>query len=411
MSRSDRFRAGAALLAGRDLRTEHVEAVFLEFLGRPASAEDVDLWMGIGSLKALLDGVLASEEYAARLAKRAATEEISPEGPFLNCWVDSLERFARPVGHVSRDGVAIVGRRGHLFLYGGSNNNLASYRGEIAMAPDWSLQWRELVDERLAFARETGRSMCCLVVPDKLAVYAELFPQDLDSGRPRPVARLVEGASLPLLYPCDLLRNARSAGDTYMMTDSHLTARGNRLLAEATISALGTPPQALDGVPVIQEAQLTSGDLGQHFTPPIMEVNQCLATASASTIIFDNWPEVSRAGGHIGTLRIFRREDAPDARTVVVFGDSYGFGDEAYPGLSWFLSQMFREVHFVWVPFGWDPEYLEHVGAELVVCQTAERFIARVPRRRVDVRALAQEIHDRGGTLGLENAFGDGGTG
>jgi len=363
--------------------------------------------MGVGSLRALVDGVLASEEYAARAAKRAASKDAASEGPFLNCWVADLERFARPVGTISADGVAIVGRRGHLFLYGGSNNNLAMYRGEIGMAPDWSAQWRELVDERLTDARAADRSMCCLVVPDKLAVYADLFPQDLETGGPRPVIRLIEHVALPLLYPRDLLRDARAEGDTYMMTDSHLTVNGNRLLAQATVEALGARSDLLDEIPVAQLQQFASGDLGQHFAPPIMEVRQHLAAASASTIVFDNWPAVSRAGGHIGTLRIFRRDDAPDPRTVVVFGDSYGFGDETYPGLSWFLAQVFREVHFVWVPFGWDPDYLDRVGAELVVCQTAERFIARVPRRCVDVQSFTQEIGDRGGALGLDRVFGD----
>jgi alginate O-acetyltransferase complex protein AlgJ len=407
MSCADPPHADVALSAAHDLRPEHVEAVFLEFLGRQASPEDVEIWMRIGSLRALVDGVLASEEYAARIAKRAAGAGGSHEGPFLNCWVADLERFGRPAGTVSADGVAIVGKRGHLFLYGGSNNNLAMYRGEIGMAPDWSLQWRELVGERLAHARAAHLSICCLVVPDKLAVYSDLFPQDLEAGGPRPVIRLLEHSSLPLLYPIELLRAARSEGDTYMVTDSHLTARGNRLLAEATITALGAQPRLLDCVSSAHEQQLTSGDLGQHFVPPIMEVHQCLSTPSASTIVFDNWPEVSRAGGHIGVLRVFRRDDAPDSRTVVVFGDSYGFGDDAYPGLSWFLAQVFREVHFVWVPFGWDPDYVERVGAELVVCQTAERFIARVPRRRLDVQSLVQEISDRGGILGLERVFGD----
>jgi alginate O-acetyltransferase complex protein AlgJ len=401
--RPDARDAGAEPITPGDLLPQHVESTFLEFLGRPASPEDVAVWMGVGSLRALIDGVLASEEYTSRVARRAASEG----GPFLNCWTPGLERFSRPVGSVSPDGVTIVGARGHLFLYGGSNNNLAMYRGEIAMAPDWLAQWRALVSERLEHARARGRPICFLVVPDKLAVYADLFPQDLDSGGTRPVVRLIEDACLPLLYPCDVLRDARTEADTYMLTDSHLSERGNRLLAETTIRALGASTALLDGVSPDQEPLLTSGDLGQHFTPPIVELRQRLLASSSSTIAFDNWPEVSSVGGHIGTLRIFRYDDAPDRRTVVVFGDSYGFGDEAYRGLSWFLAQAFREVHFVWVPFGWDPEYLDRVGAELVVCQTAERFIARVPRPRVDVQLLARESLGRGGALGLERIFGD----
>jgi alginate O-acetyltransferase complex protein AlgJ len=390
-------------MAPDDLLPEHVEAVFLEFLGRPASPEDVRIWMAGGSLRGFLDGVLASEEYASRLAAR---DERAGE-TFLNCWIPGLERLSRPVGSISPDGVAIVGGHGHLFLYGGSNHNLAMYRGEVAMAGDWLEQWRVLGAERISHAVAAGISLCCLVVPDKLAVYRDLFPQDLDAGAPRPVMRLIEDGSFPILYPCEALRDARAVEDTYMLTDSHLTPHGNRLLAEATITALGGSASLLDDVSRDQQPHLASGDLGQHFTPPIVEVSQHLLASSAATIVSDNWHEVITAGGHIGTRRVFRREDAPDQRTVVVFGDSYGFGDEAYPGLSWYLAQVFREVHFAWVPFGWDLDYLERVGAGLVVCQTAERFIPRVPRSRVDVQTLAEEVAHGKRALGLERIFGD----
>ncbi|HLM85027.1 MAG TPA: hypothetical protein VK272_02430 [Solirubrobacteraceae bacterium] len=399
--------SGAPAEANPDtLLAAHVEAMFVEFLERRPSEQDLDHWMGVGSLRALIDGVLASEEYAARVARRATREGQSAEGPFLNCWVAGLERFARPVGSISPDGVAIVGERGHLFIHGGSNNNLAMHRGEAPLASGWSAQWRELVEERIAQARAADRALCCLVVPDKLAVYGDLFPLDLDSPeRPRPMIRLVEEASVPLLYPCGLLRDARAHGDTYMVTDSHLTGLGNRLLARTTIAALGVRAELLEEVSDARVEHLLSGDLGRHFQPNVLEIGKHLSTPSRARIVCDNWPDVLAKGGHIGTRRIFRRDDAADARTVVVFGDSYGFGDDANTGLSWFLAQAFREVHFVWVPFGWDPDYLDRVGAELVVCQTAERFIGRVPRRRVDVDSLIRDVS--GGALGLERAFGD----
>ena len=69
---------------------------------------------------------------------------------------------------------------------------------------------------------------------------------------------------------------------------------------------------------------------------------------------------------------------------AVIFGDSFGFAAAYYQGLSWFLAQAFREVHFVWVPFGWDADYVRRVGAEAVLVQGAERFVARVPRFEVD---------------------------
>src|SRR5580692_4840397 len=152
--------AAAGFVDPDALLPEHVEAMFLEFLGRRPAREEVDSWMGVGSLRALIDGVLASEEYAARLAQRALSDGDRSAGPLLNCWIPGFERFSRPVGSISPDGVAIVGGDGHLFLYGGSNDNLAVFRGEIEMAPDWSAQWRELVDWRLAHARAANRMLC-----------------------------------------------------------------------------------------------------------------------------------------------------------------------------------------------------------------------------------------------------------
>ncbi len=363
--------------------------------------------MQTGSLRAFLDGVLASEEYAQRVAKRTASEETQVRGPFLNCWLGGWERFAWPPGDVSSDGAVIVGESGHLFIYGGTNDNVATQRGEVQMDAGWMAEWQALVTERYDHAQRSGRRLALVVVPEKLAVYADLFPQDLTACRPRPILRLLDEGKLPLVYPAKALRDARKDGDTYLLTDSHLTLRGNLLLADVTLKELGVSSAFLPDVEDIPRPPLAAGDLGQHFDPPVVEVISSRMGASRATVVLDNWAEIADVGGHIGTTRIFRHDDAPDGRTVVVFGDSYSFGDDVYQGLSWFLAQVFREVHFVWVPFGWDPEYLDSVSADLVVCQTAERFIGRVPRTSVNVRSLAQETIARRSALTEERIFED----
>jgi alginate O-acetyltransferase complex protein AlgJ len=392
-------------LAAGDLRPDDIVAVFREFLGRAATPGDIALWMQSASLRAFIDGVLGSEEYRQRQVRRDADERAQPQLQFLNCWVDGWERFARPVGELSADGVAIVGQRGHLFIYGGSNDNVASHRGEVQTPPGWMDAWRELVEYRVDLACGSGRRAVFVVVPEKLAVYSELFPQDLTARARRPVLALLEEGGLPLIYPEDALRDGRAQGETYLRTDSHLTVRGNLILAEATLQGLGLESILPAGFLLSPHTYLSAGDLGQHFDPPMLEVMAPSGVASRATLVSDNWAQVSAVGGHIGTMRVFRNDDAPDQRTVVVFGDSYGFGDDAYQGLSWFLAQVFREVHFVWVPCGWDPDYLDSVGAELVVCQTAERFIGRVPQVSVDVRSLAQETTSRHRALTEERIF------
>ena len=362
--------------------------------------------MQVRSLRAFLDGVLASEEYARRLATRATHTEKARRS-FLNCWIAGWEGFARPPGELSPDGVVIVGKHGHLFIHGGSNHNLAAQLGEVEMAAGWLDDWRSIVTERHDHARRAERRLACLVVPEKLAVYVDCFPEPLTPSRPRPVLRLLDEGRLPLVYPLQALQDARADGDTYLLTDSHLTPRGNRLLAAAILSELGVPPAPLDRVEHASRPHLGSGDLGLHFDPPVVEVMEPLASASRATIVSDNWAEVSGVGGHIGTMRVFRRDDAPDPRTLVIFGDSYAFGDGAYQGLSWFMAQVFREVHFIWAPFGWDPDYLDSVDAELVVCQTAERFVGRIPKPRIDARSLSQVTLDRHRALTDEHIFED----
>jgi len=202
-------------------------------------------------------------------------------------------------------------------------------------------------------------------------VYADYFPQDLTPRGPRPVLRLLNEGALPLVYPVEALRDARDGGDTYMLVNSHLTLRGNRILAEITAKELGVSPALLPDVEDTAAPFLSPGDLGPHFDPPLLQLLRPMVSASRASVVSDNREEIASGGGHVGTIRVFRCEDAPDERTVVVFGDSYGFGENGYLGLSWWLAQIFREVHFVWVPFGWDPKYLDSVNAELVVCQTA----------------------------------------
>lgn len=375
-------------------RREDIEAVFREFLGRAASPGDVEAWLRAGSLRALLDGVLASPEYAVRRAEREA-HDAARARPFLNCWTEDRARFCRPPGDISLDGAVVVGEAGHLFIHGGTNSNVAMHRGEVELAPSWMEEWQALVADRLGNARLRGRGLVCVVVPEKLAVYADRYPADLSPRGPRPVSRLLDEGGLPLVYPLEALRDARDEGETYLFTDSHLTPRGNLVLAEAVVNSMGISAERLSEAQQAGDSYLAAGDLGRHFHPPLLEIMRPLAGPSRAVVVADNRAEIASVGGHIGTVRVFRREDASDERTVVVFGDSYGFGDDSYQGLSWFLAQVFHEVHFVWVPFGWDPNYLDRVAADFVVCETAERFVGRVPRPVVDVSSLAKETMAR----------------
>jgi alginate O-acetyltransferase complex protein AlgJ len=385
-----------------DLTGAQVASVYRQVLGREASeAEIAGQLAGAPTLDAMLRIALDSEEYAERLKERDAAAQPA----VVNVFHPDLAPWSLPPGTRSEDGVAIVGHEGWLFLCGGTNANLGQYVGAVEMEPAWLDEWRQVIGRRTAEAQELGIASALLVVPDKLAVYEEHYPEDLTRVGQRPIERLLAVPGLPIVYPLAVLRDAAAAGDeVYLRTDTHLTFRGNELLFSSVRDALGIEgPLDLGDLPT--HSYLISGDLGAKFEPEIVSIVSEPGSLHRATIVEDNRAEIEAVAGHIGTRRVFRNEESPDPRVAVVFGDSFGFAAAYYQGLSWFLAQAFREVHFVWVPFGWDPDYVRRVGAEAVLIQGAERFVARVPHVSADVSRLAEETLRRKRPIALESVF------
>jgi alginate O-acetyltransferase complex protein AlgJ len=386
------------------LTREQVVSVYREVLGRTPRDEEVDLHLtATSTLDGMLRVALDSEEYAVRLRETAPDTSRAPA--VVNVFHPDLAEWGVPPGTRSEDGIAIVGHEGWLFLCGGTNANLGQYVGAVEMEPGWLEDWREVVRRREDAATELGASTALLVVPDKLAVYEEHYPEDLTRVGPRPIERLLAVAELPIVYPLAELRAAAAAGtDVYLRTDTHLTFPGNELLFSSVAAAL-----EVEGVPDFGALPLRSypiaGDLGAKFDPEIVGIVSEPNSLRNAVIVEDNREEIESVAGHIGTRRVFRNDEAPDQRVAVVFGDSFGFSAAYYQGLSWFMAQVFREVHFIWVPFGWDSDYVRDVGAEAVLVQGAERFVARVPHVEVDVPSLAEETLRRKQPVGVERVF------
>lgn len=386
------------------LTREEVASVYRQVLGRTASDAEIDQQLAtMPTLDAMLRVALDSEEYAVRLREQGAQSARSPA--VVNVFHPDLAAWGLPPGTRSDDGIAIVGHNGWLFLCGGSNANLGQYVGEVQMEPGWRQEWAEAIAHREAAVRELGVASAVLVVPDKLAVYEEHYPEPLTRSGPRPIERLLADPALPIVYPLAELRAAAAAGEElYLRTDTHLTFRGNELLSTAVLEQLGLR-EPLDLAALELRSYPIAGDLGVKFQPQIVSIVSEPGTLHGAEIVEDNREEIEAVDGHIGTRRVFRNESAPDPRVAVVFGDSFGFSAPYYQGISWFMAQAFREVHFVWVPFGWDGEYVRRVGAEAVLIQGAERFVARVPRPDVDVALLAEETLRRKQAIGVERVF------
>lgn len=372
-----------------------VEAVYEQLLGRAPSPQELARPVAAGeSLGDLLAIVLGSEEYAQRLRHERRTATAT----YVNLWTPELARYAPPPGTRSPDEVAEVGHDGELFLRGGTNDVQAQFAGTFPLPQGWLEAWQAVVRDRAAETAGMELRSAWLVVPEKRAVARDLLPEPLPAAR-RPIQLLRDEAALDLAYPEAEL--ASVAGGAYLRTDTHLSFAGGRVLAAHLLERLGAPaPPAVEELAVGE--WLASGDLGSRFDPPLVEVMRG-AVEWPVRIVEDNRDEIAAVQGNIGTVRVTECDDAPDPRTCVVFGDSYGFGDHAYHGLAWWLGLVFRRLHFVWVPFGWDPDYARDAGAEVVVFQGAERFCVRAPAPRVDARSLAAETLERRLGMTLED--------
>jgi hypothetical protein len=264
--------------------------------------------------------------------------------------------------------------------------------------------WRAALRLRADQVADLGARMAFLVVPDKLGVYRESYPEPIVPVGPRPIERLLDGTDVPITYPIADLRRRSDDTPVFLRTDTHLTYSGNATLYASIREQIGGPAVG-PGIDPGRSRYLTSGDLGSRFDPQVVEVVAHAGSLGRARITADNRDEMAAVGGHIGTRRVFANDHAPDGRTVVLFGDSFGFSSENYQGLSWFLAQAFREVHFVWVPFGWDPAYARRARADVVVFQGAERFLTRVPLDAVDAADLAAATLGRKQGLDLGSAF------
>jgi alginate O-acetyltransferase complex protein AlgJ len=385
------------------LTREQIVSVYQQVLRRTPSEEEIGGQLAsLGTLDEMLRAALDSDEYAACLRERGI--ESARRSAAVNIFHPDLAEWGMPPGTRSENGNAIVGREGWLFLCGGTNANLGQYVGAVDMEPGWLDEWRRVIAGREAELRELGLPSSFLVVPDKLAVYEKFYPEDLTRQGRRPVERLLAESDLGIVYPLAELQAAAEDGEVYMRTDTHLTFCGNEVLFRSVLPGLGVErPPDFSTLPM--RSYPVTGDLGAKFDPPVLGIVSEPGSLGDARIVEDNRDQIAAVGGHIGTRRVFRNEKAPDRRVAVVFGDSFGFGAPNYQGLSWFMAQVFRETHFVWVPFGWDGDYVKRVGAGAVLIQGAERFVARVPHLSTEVASLADETLRRKRPLGIEVAF------
>lgn len=357
--------------------------LYRELLGREPNQDEIAHQQAqAAAWQDILVAIVHSAEYAQRIPDIPA-----PPANVVNVHAPGLEAFGHPAGSRSADSVAEIGRDGWVFLVGGTNEVLSQRTGSFALEPGWTEQWARVMATRTRQSAELGIECLTVLVPDKVTVVGHLLTDPPDADFVTPALDLV-GRHPNIVFPRDEL--AAVPGGAYMRTDTHLTLEGNRALAAAVGSVVGADlASATDSAGIVSVA---AGDLGARFSPPVVELVTVKGDWGTARVVEDSAPATLALGRHVGIRQVLVNDAPTDRRRVLVFGDSYATASLHYQGLIWWLAQAFAEVHFVWVPFGWDLSYVEEVAPDLVISEGAERFAARAPDEQVDTRALVAAV-------------------
>lgn len=275
-------------------------------------------------------------------------------------------------GTQSPRGAVCVGHDGYLFIGNGGNAWERQYHGEFPITAQWRQQWTGVFARRRAEAAARGVRLAHLVCPEKQAVLPEKrWTSPPSDGSGRPVRHLLTLASDDdhLLYPAAALSAAHAVAPAVFRHNSHWTASGCLVAADAVLQALGEP--AFDaGITFAAQIRNHHQDLTVHlFHPPPTED---MLQLTANGFVIDDDPQ--HAGRNTGSGYAIRNAAAPDRRTLVIFGDSY----VRDAGLGYALSARFGQVVFRWSK-DIDWALVERLGAQLVLWESAERFLVTAP--------------------------------
>lgn len=298
-----------------------------------------------------------------------------------------LSMFGVLVGTLSPSKAIVVGRDGHLFLEGGSNSLSQQYKTDIndPIVVSVAEKWNSLIRRRLETLSYRGIKFCQIIIPEKSTVLSEFFPISISA--PTPFLKAVqskisqdESLSRVTFDALKCLISDRNRENTYRKHDSHLTAYGSQQVFSEFLRFIGYD---VDLNYTFDQKSFNSGDMGLHF--PGMKFGMYddlpnpadFESEEAGLELVDSY--FPGGGKHIGRYRIWKNDRARIQKKVVVFGNSFFEMGTSALCLSWWFARWFSEFHFRWEP-DLDYEYIEKTNPDIVICQTIERFMPKVPK-------------------------------
>lgn len=287
-----------------------------------------------------------------------------------------------PVGYSADP--AVMGYDGVMFLIGGSNSLLEQYRMPRDQVDELVEQWVELLRRRAARCAELGIQYVQTILPEKLTVLRELAPVPVHDATPvfRGVMRRLRDEPW-CVNVRPRLEQTKPKRTAFFATDTHLSPLGTQRVAAPLFGAVDAElRRTVDRVPM-SGTLARRGDLGKYFsTLPFYE--QFALAWDSDFAPHSEGVTLTGSGGdgsssqHRGLWFDFENSTAPSSKSVMVFGSSsFGPGEHS-EHLGWWAKHLFSSYRMRWQSeFDW--EQIERVRPDVVIGQTIERFMPKVP--------------------------------
>jgi hypothetical protein len=288
-------------------------------------------------------------------------------------------KFDLEVGCISFDGSTIVGKNGNLFLHSGTNMLIGLYELGIEESRRIAEKWLEIIQIRKQKCDQIGVKFFQIIIPEKTSILCDLYPRLICEKTPflKILEELIlkHGASRYSMSLHNLFFNHANKYKLFRKIDSHLSIQGCDITSEFLIKLFGDNRKFNFHHSHLYQFQ---GDLASRFigliefmygpSPHTCESNmKCIKS-------FDP------PNGHQGITRVFKNNEAPIKKKIIIFGNSFMGKAEEPHELSWWFARAYRDFHFVWsneVDF----DYINFEKPDLVVAQNIERFLPVIPSK------------------------------
>lgn len=224
-------------------------------------------------------------------------------------------------------------------------------------------------------------------MPDKHSVLPQQSPLDIDGptlAYAKLMKRFAKYSHVLDLLP-SLRKLAESSNSPWLRRDTHPSSAGVQTMVSDLMTSLGYDTSIVESSDPVDTTRI-KGDLGVgFFSVPLYEevvnfsqLSQCAADEITSEVLRSQFSHKRGADWRRGHYEVFRNGLAPFDEKLMLVGTSTSNFGKLSNQITWWLKQLFTEVHFVWqteIEF----ELVEAVQPSILIGQTVERYLARTP--------------------------------